>query len=202
MDIQCYTELARAHVAWAEGRLADCITVLREQRARAIRDKRDYFALRLATPLAVVYWRAGQPAEAMDLFTKALSAAAPVALYQLILDAGPDLMGLLTRLRDGGGSSVDLLPHVEELIVRCREAYPSEPALGRTSAIAESISPRERKVLELLGEGQSNKDVARTLNIAPETVKSHVKNIFIKLAVERRSHAVARALSLGLIKTS
>jgi LuxR family maltose regulon positive regulatory protein len=204
-DIQYHTGLARAHVAWAEGRLADCIMVLREQRAQAIREQRDYFALRLATPLAVVYWRAGQPAEAMDLFTKALSAAAPVALYQLILDAGPEVMGLLTRLRDGaraGGSRRDLLPHVEELIVRCREAYPSEPALGRASAIAESLSPRERKVLELLGEGQSNKDVARTLSIAPETVKSHVKNIFIKLAVERRSHAVARALSLGLIRTS
>jgi LuxR family maltose regulon positive regulatory protein len=40
------------------------------------------------------------------------------------------------------------------------------------------------------------------LKIAPETVKSHVKNIFIKLAVERRSHAVARALSLGLIRVS
>lgn len=204
-DIQYYTELARAHVAWAEGRLADCITVLREQHAQAIRDQRDYYALRLATPLAVVYLRAGQPAEAMDLFTKALSAAAPVALYQLIVDAGPEIIGLLTRLRDGaraGGSNRDLLPHVEELIVRCREAYPSEPALGRASAIAESLSPRERKVLELLGEGQSNKDVARTLSIAPETVKSHVKNIFIKLAVERRSHAVARALSLGLIRTS
>ena len=82
------------------------------------------------------------------------------------------------------------------------EAHPSEPARGRASVIAGSLSPRERNVLELLGEGQSNKDIARSLGIAPETVKSHVKNIFMKLAVERRSHAVARALSLGLIRTS
>jgi len=55
--------------------------------------------------------------------------------------------------------------------------------------------------LALLSEGRSNKDIARALSIAPETVKSHVKNIFGKIGVERRAQAVSRAMSLGLIRT-
>ena len=54
----------------------------------------------------------------------------------------------------------------------------------------------------LLSEGRSNKDIARELSIAPETVKSHVKNIFGKLGVERRAQAISRALRLGLTRTA
>lgn len=67
--------------------------------------------------------------------------------------------------------------------------------------IAEALSSRECTVVELIGQGRSNKEIARDLGIAPETVKSHVKNIFIKLAVQKRAQAVARARSLGLAGT-
>jgi ATP/maltotriose-dependent transcriptional regulator MalT len=40
-----------------------------------------------------------------------------------------------------------------------------------------------------------------TLAIAPETVKSHVKHVFVKLGVEKRAQAVSRAQSLGLAQT-
>ena len=69
------------------------------------------------------------------------------------------------------------------------------------SAIAESLSAREGDILKLIGEGLSNKEIARSLAIAPETVKSHVKYIFTKLNVERRAQAVSRAQSLGLAGT-
>ncbi len=61
-----------------------------------------------------------------------------------------------------------------------------------------SLSIREGGILELIGQGYSNKRVARILGISAETVKSHVKRIFIKLDVNTRAHAVARAQSLGL----
>lgn len=72
-----------------------------------------------------------------------------------------------------------------------------EPLRG----VAESLSPRERSTLELIGQGQSNKEIALDLSIIPETVKSHVKNIFAKLGVQRRVQAVSRAQSHGLVTT-
>lgn len=65
--------------------------------------------------------------------------------------------------------------------------------------IAESLSSREKSVLQLIGRGLSNKEIGRELSIAPETVKSHVKHIFVKLGVERRMRALTRAQALGLL---
>jgi LuxR family maltose regulon positive regulatory protein len=47
--------------------------------------------------------------------------------------------------------------------------------------------------------GLSNKQIARRLDITPETVKSHTKSIFAKLAAQTRAQAVAHAEALGLI---
>jgi ATP/maltotriose-dependent transcriptional regulator MalT len=64
---------------------------------------------------------------------------------------------------------------------------------------SDAITARERDVLSKIGQGYSNKRIARTLEISPETVKSHVKHIFSKLDVTTRSEAVSRAASLGLL---
>jgi DNA-binding CsgD family transcriptional regulator len=63
-----------------------------------------------------------------------------------------------------------------------------------------SLSSRERHILELVGYGLSNKEIARTLRIGPETVKSHLSSIFSKFDVNRRVHAVAVGQALGVIK--
>ena len=61
------------------------------------------------------------------------------------------------------------------------------------------LSARERTIVLLMGHGLSNKRIARQLSIAPETVKSHAKRIFLKLTVQTRAQAVYRASELGLI---
>ena len=62
-----------------------------------------------------------------------------------------------------------------------------------------NLSARERMIVLLMGNGLSNKEIARHLCIAPETVKSHAKSIFWKLTVRSRAQAVYLATSLGLI---
>jgi LuxR family transcriptional regulator, maltose regulon positive regulatory protein len=57
-------------------------------------------------------------------------------------------------------------------------------------------------VLERIGQGRSNKEIAKDLGIAPETVKSHVKNIFAKLEVRTRAQAVMCAHCFGFEKRS
>jgi LuxR family maltose regulon positive regulatory protein len=61
------------------------------------------------------------------------------------------------------------------------------------------LTARERSVLRLIGQGHSNKGIARELNIAPETVKSHTKHIFVKLDTQTRAQAIGRAVQLGLL---
>jgi DNA-binding CsgD family transcriptional regulator len=67
-----------------------------------------------------------------------------------------------------------------------------------SSRVSDPLTARERDVLAMISQGLSNKRVARALGISPETVKSHVKHIFLKLEVSTRSEAVFRALSLEL----
>lgn len=63
----------------------------------------------------------------------------------------------------------------------------------------ESLTAREREVLEMLAEGASNKTIADRLNISEHTVKFHVASVFGKLGVNSRTEAVTQALRSGLI---
>src|SRR5208282_713604 len=85
-------------------------------------------------------------------------------------------------------------------------SYESEIALANNAKEPEEMRPsgvrlsaRERTIVLLMGHGLSNKRIARQLSIAPETVKSHAKRVFWKLAVQTRAQAVYRASELGLI---
>lgn len=62
---------------------------------------------------------------------------------------------------------------------------------GDVPGLLASLTEREREVLALLAEGQSNKLIARALDLSLHTVKRHVANILTKLAVESRTQAAA-----------
>ena len=66
-------------------------------------------------------------------------------------------------------------------------------------ASSESLTPREREVLELVGQGLPNKLIARRLSISEHTVKFHVSSISAKLGASSRTDAVGRGLRRGLI---
>jgi LuxR family maltose regulon positive regulatory protein len=97
------------------------------------------------------------------------------------------------------GDSRGLKSYISNLSIAWKSRYESEPQQAPTSAVADPLSPREGDILGLIAEGRSNKEIAKDLAIAPETVKSHIKHIFIKLKVEKRIQAVARAQILGLV---
>lgn len=61
------------------------------------------------------------------------------------------------------------------------------------------LTARECEILELLASGQSNKELARTLGISPNTVKTHVARVYEKLEVDRRVNAIEKARWLALI---
>lgn len=64
---------------------------------------------------------------------------------------------------------------------------------------AEPLTERETEVLRLLAQGQSNKEISRTLNITEQTVKTHVSHILDKLSVVSRTQAALYAIRVGLV---
>lgn len=62
------------------------------------------------------------------------------------------------------------------------------------------ISKRELEVLNLLATGKSNDEIAQTLFVSRNTIKTHIANLYQKLDVKRRTQAVEKAKSLGILQ--
>lgn len=74
------------------------------------------------------------------------------------------------------------------------------PFEGNPKAVSSlGISPRELMVLNEIAAGRSNKEIARVLDVSPNTVKTHVARLFEKLGAVRRTDAINRARELGIV---
>jgi len=62
---------------------------------------------------------------------------------------------------------------------------------GKQNSLLEALSPQENRVLSLIAEGKTNKEVGAEMNLSEKTVKNYLANVFDKLNVNRRSQAVA-----------
>jgi DNA-binding CsgD family transcriptional regulator len=89
----------------------------------------------------------------------------------------------------------DLRPYIATLLGSRVSVKTDDPA----TASYRALSRREIEILQMIADGMSNKRIAQSLGIAPETVKSCAKSIFRKLATRTRAHAVARAEAHGLL---
>ena len=64
----------------------------------------------------------------------------------------------------------------------------------------ESLTVSERRILEMIVKGFSNKEIAHNLDISENTVKTHIKNIFDKINVSDRTSAATTAIKRGLVR--
>ncbi len=71
--------------------------------------------------------------------------------------------------------------------------------LNETELQRLGISKREHEVLELMAQGLSNQEIADTLFVSLNTIKTHSSNLFLKLEVRRRTQAIQKAKKLRLI---
>ncbi len=72
-------------------------------------------------------------------------------------------------------------------------------SVADSSGNGRTITPRERDILQCVARGMENRQVARTLGISEETVKSYLRNLFARWHVTSRAEAVAIAIRLGVI---
>jgi DNA-binding NarL/FixJ family response regulator len=95
--------------------------------------------------------------------------------------------------------SDDLVRMILEVNAGRRPVPPDVQALLSVRTEFPSLSPREVEVLQAVGEGLQNKEIAAGLGITEDTVKVHIKKIFAKLHVDDRTAAVTAALRRGII---
>jgi len=93
-----------------------------------------------------------------------------------------------------------VVPYVHATFARVL-ANEARPATGGPPA-KWPITGREAEILRWIKEGKTNLDIAGILELSPWTIKNHVQTILRKLSAQTRGHAVARAISLGLLNSA
>jgi ATP/maltotriose-dependent transcriptional regulator MalT len=202
IELHRYAALVRARLALARAPSPEPLAVLRELRHDAFARRDFRSALELSILLVDALALLGLHAEAATLLLQVLDVGYAAGLYQVFIDGGPRMGPALTLAyelaRNCEPRASELLAYIDSLFARWRPRKLMAPptSAGRSVGL---MSPRERDILRLFGLGLSNKQIAQTLKICPETVKSHVKRIFVKLEVKTRAEAVSRAGSLGMV---
>jgi DNA-binding CsgD family transcriptional regulator len=87
---------------------------------------------------------------------------------------------------------------IQEVQVRA-SPLPASPLDAQSALALTDISQREFDVLQLLSKGLSNEEIAARLFVSQNTVKTHLSNLYFKLDVKRRTQAVDKARSIGLL---
>ncbi|GHG45523.1 DNA-binding response regulator [Flavimobilis marinus] len=138
--------------------------------------------------------------EREDYLLAALTAGASGFLLK---NSRPEALAAGIRTVASGDSL--LSPEVTRAVIERAVAGPAtvpeaaRPTLTVTApAAASSLTEREREVLRLLAQGLSNEEIAEALFVGRATIKTHVSNILLKLALRDRVQAVAFAYQHGL----
>jgi two-component system, NarL family, response regulator LiaR len=129
------------------------------------------------------------------------------AIRVIALTASVDEARMMGVLRAGATGYVRKDAEPETLVAAIRAVArgrtyidPSVASLVRQAAApTDELTAREVDVLRELARGRANKEIAESLSIGEETVKTHVANVLSKLQVENRAQAIVQALRLGLV---
>jgi two-component system, NarL family, response regulator LiaR len=125
---------------------------------------------------------------AHNLQAEVLAAMCSGANAYCLKSADPEL--LLAAIRAAAVGSAYLDPQIAHHVLG---------AIRAPETTASPLTPRELEVLRLIADGQSNKEVAKTLAISVSTVKFHVQDILEKLTASDRTQAAVKALRQGLL---
>jgi LuxR family maltose regulon positive regulatory protein len=184
--------LSQARVYLAQGDPATALAVLAPQRkqmeAKSWADER----LKVLVLQAVALHAHGEQDRAVQLLGEALALAAPGGFIRIFVDEGPPMAALLREVAKHGTAP----NYVRQLRAAFGEA---EGRMPITQPLIETLSERELEVLRLLGTDLTGPEIARSLIVSLNTLRTHTKNIYTKIGVNSRRAAVRRAEELDLL---
>ncbi|MFT4038280.1 MAG: LuxR C-terminal-related transcriptional regulator [Thermomicrobiales bacterium] len=189
--------LAQASALLAEGGAASldqAATLLAELRAFCARLPNRRLCLEVDALSALLDAQQDRPEQALATLREVIAETGPDGWVRLFVDLGEDMEQLLRQLGRHGAP-----PRALERILAAFPVRHAPAGAPDQSGLIEPLSPRELEILALLGERDSNKEIAARLFISPGTVKRHTISIYRKLDVNDRREAVARATGLGLM---
>ncbi|CAM5549052.1 Response regulator transcription factor OS=Streptomyces tendae OX=1932 GN=GUR47_26795 PE=4 SV=1 [Streptomyces tendae] len=102
----------------------------------------------------------------------------------------------ITRAIRAAGAGQSVLDREVQARLLATARAQAAPAPGRP--LPDDLTPREREVLALIGQGLSNRGIAEKLFISEATVKTHINNLFAKAHLRDRPDAIRRAIAAGL----
>jgi len=121
-----------------------------------------------------------------------MTLAEPEGYVRIFIDEGPPIASLLKAAAKQGIAR----NYVRRLLGAVSESEHDSPV---KQVLIEPLSERELDVLRLLGSELDGPAIARELMVSLNTMRTHTKNIYAKLAVTNRRAAVRRAAELGLL---
>ena len=149
---------------------------------------------------ALAYQQQRKKAQALASLKQAITLAEPEGYLRPLIDIGPSLEPILRQL----AATTAVTPYLAQLLaalhVQPQPSLPAAPTLNDNTlmpTLVEPLSNRELEVLRLIAAGFSNRETAETLVITVSTVKNHLRTIYSKLNVRRRTQAIAKANELG-----
>jgi LuxR family maltose regulon positive regulatory protein len=134
----------------------------------------------------------------MSALERALSLAEPEGFVRTFVDEGEPMARLLQQAA-ARGIAPDYVSRLLAVLGARETDSASVPASPGAISLVEPLTDRELEVLQLIGEGYSNQEIAEALVITLNTVKKHASGIYGKLGVHNRTQAVVRAQELGLL---
>jgi|SRR6478735_2070915 len=126
-----------------------------------------------------------------------LSALQAGARGYLTKEAGRNEIAAAVRAAASGQSVLD--PAVQARLVQAAVARVSAPTPAPPPQLPPGLTPREVEVLTLIGEGLTNREIAKRMFVSEATVKTHINNLFSKAQLRDRAHAVSFAYTHGLV---
>lgn len=134
--------------------------------------------------------------QALSCLERALVLAEPQGFVRIFLDKGNPIVHLLkeaSRRNIAADYAIKLLNLIDT------DTQPDVPEHSPSSLLVDPLSDRELEVLHLMAQDLSYKEIANQIVVSLNTVRTHVKNIYSKLMVHKRSEAVAKARELNLL---